>query len=78
MADIFQTLFSDGIYTNENVCILIKILQKFVLKGPNCQWVSIDLGDGLVPNKWQAITWTNVDQDIWCHMASLLCLLELI
>ena len=23
---------------------------------------------GLVPNKWQAITWTNVNQDPWCNI----------
>ena len=26
---------------------------------------SIDLGNGLVSNRRQAIIWTNVDEDIW-------------
>ena len=33
--------------------------------------VSIGSGNGLVPVWHQAITWTNVDQVPWCHMASL-------
>ena len=28
----------------------------------------MDLGNGLAPNRWQAITWTKVDQNILCHM----------
>ena len=27
--------------------------------------------DGLAPMLCQAITWTSVDQDVWCHMMSL-------
>ena len=32
---------------------------------------SIGLGNGLAPNRKQAITWTNADQDSWCHMSSI-------
>ena len=28
-------------------------------------------GNGLAPNRRQVIAWTSVDQDVWCHMASL-------
>ena len=51
-------------------------------------WVIIGPGNGLVPNRWQAITWTNNDRGSWCHMVSLchngsvfcksLCLLPLV
>ena len=33
--------------------------------------VSIGLRDGLVLNRWQAITWTSNKQDPWSHFASL-------
>ena len=31
---------------------------------------SICLTEGLVPDRQQAITWTNVNEDLWTHMAS--------
>ena len=34
MAAISQTIFSDAFFVNENLCILIKILLKFVPKRP--------------------------------------------
>ena len=34
MADIFQTIFSNGFSPNENCCILIPISLKYVFKGP--------------------------------------------
>ena len=34
MADILQTTFSNLFFLNENYCILIKILLKFVHTGP--------------------------------------------
>ena len=33
--------------------------------------ISIHLGNGLAPNRWQAITWNNVDHDLCPLMASL-------
>ena len=32
--------------------------------------VSIVSGKGMVPNKWQAITSNNADQDKWCQIIS--------
>ena len=29
------------------------------------------LGNGMAPNKWQSITWNNVNWDLWCHLVSL-------
>ena len=31
----------------------------------NWQYICIGPGYGLLPNRWQAITWTSVDQDHW-------------
>ena len=38
-----------------------------------CIWqlVIIDSDNGLAHVRYQVITWTNVDQVVWCHMASL-------
>ena len=44
------------IFLHENNCILIQISQE-----SNCQQVIIGSGNGLVPVRHQAITWTNVD-----------------
>ena len=52
-ADIFN-----GFLWNEKFCVLIQVSPQFVPKG------LIDnkpTGNGLVPNRQQAITWTNVD-----------------
>ena len=38
---------------------------------PHWCLVSIGSGDGLVPSDKQAINWTNVDQVLYHHMASL-------
>ena len=48
---------------NEKFCILIRISLKFVPKGPNdkLQYVSFGSGAGLVPNRRQAIVWSNAD-----------------
>ena len=59
--DIFKCIF-----VNEKFCILLKISVKFVPKGP------IGLDNGLVPNRHQAIIWTNADVYIhWCIYAAL-------
>ena len=44
-----------------------------VPKGPinNKLALSIDSCTGLVPYRWQIITWSNVVPDISCHLASL-------
>ena len=38
--------------------------------GSNYQWGRICSGNGLAPAGCHAITWTNINQDIWHHMAS--------
>ena len=52
--DIFKRIF-----LNENVRIFIKVSLKFVPKGPNWQLVSIGSGNGLAPNRQQAINRSN-------------------
>ena len=64
--DIFKCIFF-----NENVRILIEISLKFVPRiHLNWQSVSIGSGNGLAPNRWQAITWTNDDPVQWLIYAS--------
>ena len=46
-------------------------LTKVCLRGSNWQQVSIGSGDGLGPNRWQSITWTNVDPIHLCIYSSL-------
>ena len=53
---------------NEHVLIQISLVY---LYGFNWSRVSIGSGNGLVPNRWQAITSTFVDQNLCWHMASL-------
>ena len=50
---IFQCIF-----LNENIWISIKISLKFVPKGTT-EYSSIGLDNGLAPDRWQAIIWTN-------------------
>ena len=51
---------------NEKFCILIRISLNFApLQGSNWQEVSIGSGNGLVPNRRQAIAWTNSDPVHW-------------
>ena len=45
--------------------------QKFDSLAPDLHKVSISSGNDWVPNRGQAIIWTNAAQDIWCHVASL-------
>ena len=33
--------------------------------------ISIGSDNGLVPNRWKVITWTNDEKVLWHHMASL-------
>ena len=39
--------------------------QWFFFQDSNRQWASIGSGNGLAPNRRQAITWTNADQVHW-------------
>ena len=61
--DIFKC-----ISMNEKFGILIKISLKFV---SNWQKDNIGSGDGLLTNRWQVITSTNVDSFPWCIYAAL-------
>ena len=36
----------------------------------NWKYASTGSGNGLSPDCQQAITWKNVDQEVWCHLAS--------
>ena len=49
------------IFVNEKFHILIEISLKIVPKGPIDNKSSNGLDNGLVPNRRQAIIWTNVD-----------------
>ena len=44
----------------------IKILLKLVPKGPIGNNPAFGLDNGLSPNKWQAIIWTNAGPIHWC------------
>ena len=53
------------IFVNENFCILIKKKSlKFVLNAPIDNNPAF-LDNGLAPNRWQAIIWTNADLIHW-------------
>ena len=57
------------IFINKKFCILIKISLSFVPKGPNWQYTSIGLDNGIAPNRQQAIIWTNAHPIHWCIYA---------
>ena len=61
--DIFKCIF-----INEKFCISILISLKFVPRGPIA---SSGSGNGLAPNRRQAITWTNADPVHWRIYAAL-------
>ena len=54
LADIFRCILT------KEKCILIQFSLQFVHECPISHHC-IGLDNGLVPNKWQAIPWTNVD-----------------
>ena len=58
-------------YREWEVCILIKISLKFVPKGPIDKNPALVLDNGLTPNRWQAIMWTNAHLIHWCMYAEL-------
>ena len=68
MTNIFHT--ASSIFANENSRISIKLSLQFPLC--NWQYASIDLGNGLVPNRLQTITWKNDDPVYWQKYASLI------
>ena len=53
------------LYIYEKSCILTKISLRFVPKGPIGNNPSIGLDNGLAPNRWWAIMWTNADPNHW-------------
>ena len=53
------------------MCILINISLKFVPNGPIDKNPEPDLDNGFVPNRQQAIIWTNVDPICWRMDAAL-------
>ena len=60
MTPTLQTTVSNIILLNENSFILIQIALKFVHKGPFAyKRTSIASDHGLVPNRRQAMIWTN-------------------
>ena len=71
MAAILQTIFSEAFSGMKRFCIFIKISFKFVPKGLiNNNPVGLD--NGLVPNRQQAIIWTNADPIHW-HISRVSC-----
>ena len=63
--DIFKSIF-----LKENVWISTYISLKFIPKGPNRQFISFGLDNCLMPNKRQAIIWTNGGLVYWRIYAS--------
>ena len=59
------------IFVNEKFCILIKISLKFVPKGSIDNNPAFGLDNGLAPNKWQDIIWTNAYSVHWHIYAAL-------
>ena len=49
-------------------CIMnLKIILLWFLLPHLLRQISIGSGNGLIPNRWQAITWTSDDPNHWCH-----------
>ena len=59
------------IFLNENYRVPIRFSLKFVPRSPNWQCASIGSGNGLVPNRRQAITWINANRFHWRIYAAL-------
>ena len=64
--DLFRCIF-----VNVKVCILIEISLKFVPKDLINNNLAFGLDNGLVPNRRQAIIWTNADPVYWRIYAAL-------
>ena len=69
MTDIWQTTFSSVFYCMEIVVVDSNFTE--IHFWSNLQQASNSSGNGFAPNRWQTITWTNVDYVIWRHMALL-------
>ena len=66
MAANLQRTFLNKVFVwNENYCNLIQISLKFVSKGPINHNPAFGSDNGLVPNRWQAIIWTNDGLVYW-------------
>ena len=61
-----------AIFLQENMCncVIRFKLAKVCPNGCNCQYVRIGACNILTPNRQQAVTWTNVDRDVWHHKAN--------
>ena len=66
------TKVSPFLDNNNNAEISIRILARVFL-GVQLTIVNTGSGNGVVPNRRQAITWNNVDRTFWLHMTSLSC-----
>ena len=73
MATILLKAFSNA-FSWKKFCVFnyfLSNLTEICSWGLNWQYANIDSGNGMVPNRWQATTWTNVDQGTWCHIVLL-------
>ena len=55
-------------FLKENHCVLIKISLKFVTRGPIKNDSALVWGNGSAPSRRLAIIWSNVDQNLRCHI----------
>ena len=70
MAAIFRHFIDDifkGIFFSEDISILIKISQKFVLKDPIDNNAALLLVMAWCQTGDKAITWTNIDHILWLY-----------
>ena len=70
MAAMSQTTFSITYYWIETAAFRFKIALKFIPKDP-VDFKSVSSGNGLAPNRRQAITWTYTDPIDWRIYAAL-------
>ena len=61
MAAILQTKFSNAFFWMRSFVFWFKLHWNFDHKVPVDNKVSIGLGNGLVPSRWQTISWTKAD-----------------
>ena len=64
MVDILPTTFSNAFTWTKIFVFWLKFHERLFQR-------VIGSGNDLVPNTWNAITWTIVDQDLWCYMTPL-------
>ena len=69
MANILETTFSNALFW-------MKTFESHKFNWIIFLWVLLTIswrtgsGNGSVPFTWQAVSWTDVDQEVLCHMAS--------